>query len=181
MSIVLKKGKATISLTKPKGNLKSHQSWLNFLVGPDFYPAVKKSFEQKRNVSRVQTGTRSVIQNEVYAAYSPRKYKRTRRLLESFIAAAGTGQTAEIVALSDINKAPAKSGASKGRYSYAAFFEEEFQKPPEDGGTFIPESAMPYRPFFRSLVSFVVEFLPQESLRSLNAVIRRKMPKTEST
>lgn len=178
MSIVTKRGNLSLRLTKPQGNLKSHVSWVEFLTGPDFYPAVKSRFEQKRRTSKATSGLRRIVKAEVYDAYSPRKYRRTFNLLKSFVAEAGQGKTAEIIAFSNVQQAPAISGASKGRFSYAAFFEEGFQKPPEEGGTFIKEDAKPFRPHFQLLVEFLFEFLPGEAQDALTKTIKQRMPRS---
>ena len=179
MTVVEKRGKLSIQLSKPSGNLKSHASWLEFLTGGEFYPAIKGRFEQKGRVDKVQSGVRKVIRSEVYQPYSPRKYTRTFNLLNSYMAEAGSGKSAEIIAFSNVQTAPAIAGASKGQFSYAAFFEERYQKPSEDGGTFIRADAMPFRPHFQLLVLFISDFLPAQAHDAVVKTIRSRLPKTQ--
>ena len=180
MTVTERRAKVGLQLTKPQGNLKAHKNWLDFLTGSEFYPLIKKRFESKTRISKVRTSTRSIVRQEVYQPYSPRKYQRTFNLLNSYLAEGGSGKTAEIIVYSDVRTAPAKSGASAGKFSYAAFFEEQFQKPPEDGGTFIPQTALPFRPNFQLIVMFVNDFLTEGARVSVESAIRFKMPRTNN-
>lgn len=162
--------------------------WLDYLLSDAFYARFKRLFQQGKRIGRVTQEAQRIIEEIVYIPeFEGQTYKRSYALLRSFIAEAGVSDNASIVLYSDLNNPRGNStawnpegsplavtGASKGRFSYAAFFEK-----PEEFKSFIPQDREPHRPFMGILISFISTYLSQEAETVMRAAIAHKMPRAK--
>ncbi len=192
MSPSSRTGGIKLGFNKFGGNLQSHKRWLEYLVGDEFYPAVKKHVEKKRNVSLLQKHARSIIEIAIYNAVpeGPNYTPRTRALLRSFIATAGSsGGDAELIIYSDTSTNRGTSGVNRfnptgsplatagqgaGVASYAIFFEDA------RFNSFIQPSGTPVRPYMKLITDFVNRFMLQRTVVAFNAAAKKHIPTAKS-
>lgn len=148
-------------------NVQTLRDYIATLQSPKGYQSVKRRFESGENQRELLSRGRQIVEQHVYAAYTPKRYQRTRNLYKSVIVEADVAKTAmgSLALFSDPQLAEAKLISG---YSYAAFFIE-----PEEFSTFIPprgvaRAPINYRPFFHLWERFVEKFSPQ---RARDAVV----------
>lgn len=151
-------------------SLLNHILFFRYLASEKFYSDFKQQFERPEVLERVQGLARIIITTDIYNAYSPTSYERTFNLLQSFLAVADDGETANVTLYSDPQIAPAKLLPD---HSYAEFFDPKSSKP-----SFLSRTigAAAIRPFVDNLLVMLEQELPEEAIRSYEETMKRNLP-----
>ena len=179
-------GTIKIGFSKSTGNLKSHIRWFEKLIGEDFNASIKKSFQKKKNIKTLQSVARQIIEDVVYIPEPDDQiYERTESQLRSFVAAVSGGGIAGISVYSDLSSTAGRTnqwnssgsplavgGASKGKFSYAGFFEAPFSNV-----SFLEPDRKPYRPYFALMVKAVSGHATHEAAEAILVAIKKGKPK----
>lgn len=145
------------------------------LKSPLFHATIKKYYENQQNATRLRLQAQAVIQALIYDVYSPEKYKRTQRLLNSFKVGVGESKEGSVFLYSDPDVATPKQ-EDLSEFSYAAFFQRpvqfhSFLKPRK-----VQQFPENYRPFFSSLERLMEQFVDTYSVEAMLLAIYELMP-----
>lgn len=170
--------KISFSIRGKGGSLTSLLNWIEGYILTDSFDAdIKARFGSSGKRANLRKQVRELIEVLIYQAY-PDPGGRTNDLKRSFDVVSGTPKDPDACALtvfSDVDVATAKSGSSKGEFSYAGFFER-----PVDFSSFIkaesPLDPKRYRPFMEELTKLVQQETENLAIQVVAAALKKRMP-----
>lgn len=153
-------------------SLLNHIIFFKYLASDAFYRDFRVQFERSEVLERIQTAAKFLIQGAIYGAYTPKKYVRTDRLLNSFDVIADTGDPVANINLfsrPEVAKAELLPG-----HSYAEFFDPQSQFRSFLLNVLQPEDAI--RPFVEDLAFLMEAILPEEALDAFEFAMKTNKP-----
>jgi len=172
----MQSGRSTLKL-RIFHNIRAHLRWLHYLAGNEFFKEVKRKYQSRSILQRLQAIVRQVVETEIYAKNTT---PGTGAIKESVTAIVEESPDANATVYFDplvsTSKGPFESGDPE-KASYAAFFDNPSFNSFILGKGIDTFNPIKYRPFKEPMVQAFNKEAEEQAVRMLMAAVKMHRPR----